>query len=249
MKYTSKLHALTATVMAIGSFAGEVTAAMIANISPVEDNTIYQPDNLSNGAGDWLFAGNNGSSASRRALLRFDLVGSGITTGAIINSVTLTLTMDRTLSGDQIMNLHRLTSNWGEGSDDAAGQEGGGAFATAGASDWQENFVGSSTWNTAGGDFDVSASASQTVGGNGSYNWTGNALVSDVQGWLATPASNFGWILIGNESSGYTSKRFLSRENAGLSPQLTIDYTPVPEPSSTALLGLGGLALMLRRRR
>ncbi|MGB0992913.1 MAG: PEP-CTERM sorting domain-containing protein [Akkermansiaceae bacterium] len=30
---------------------------------------------------------------------------------------------------------------------------------------------------------------------------------------------------------------------------LTVQYTPVPEPSSTALLGLGGLALILRRRK
>ena len=27
------------------------------------------------------------------------------------------------------------------------------------------------------------------------------------------------------------------------------DITPVPEPSTTALLGLGGLALILRRRK
>ena len=30
---------------------------------------------------------------------------------------------------------------------------------------------------------------------------------------------------------------------------LTFDINAVPEPSSTALLGLGGLALMLRRKR
>jgi hypothetical protein len=32
-------------------------------------------------------------------------------------------------------------------------------------------------------------------------------------------------------------------------PVLTLDYTPVPEPSSLALLGLGGLRLLGRRRR
>ncbi len=31
--------------------------------------------------------------------------------------------------------------------------------------------------------------------------------------------------------------------------EVTYIYTAVPEPSSTALLGIGGLALMLRRRR
>ena len=38
-------------------------------------------------------------------------------------------------------------------------------------------------------------------------------------------------------------------DNTAKSITLTFDITAVPEPSSTALLGLGGLALMLRRKR
>ena len=47
-----------------------------------------------------------------------------------------------------------------------------------------------------------------------------------------------------NSSTGNNN---VQKERLGL--QLSFDYTPVPEPSSTALLGLGGLALILRRRK
>ena len=40
--------------------------------------------------------------------------------------------------------------------------------------------------------------------------------------------TNFGWILIGNEGSSRTAKRFDSRENTSLvRPQLTVDFTAV----------------------
>src|SRR5207302_838656 len=49
----------------------------------------------------------------------------------------------------------------------------------------------------------------------------------DVQNWLSSPGSNFGWIVIGDESGTGTAKRFDSRENSTASnqPALTIDYT------------------------
>jgi len=32
--------------------------------------------------------------------------------------------------------------------------------------------------------------------------------------WLKTPASNFGWVVLGNENRSQTAKRFGTRENA-----------------------------------
>ena len=44
--------------------------------------------------------------------------------------------------------------------------------------------------------------------------------------------------------------RFVDNESGGTSaPKLTVNYSAVPEPSTTALIGLGGLALILRRRK
>ncbi|MDB6122435.1 MAG: uncharacterized protein JWQ71_1428 [Pedosphaera sp.] len=90
--------------------------------------------------------------------------------------------------------------------------------------------------------------------GVGNYGFSSNsALVLDVQNWLNNPSSDFGWILLAqNESTLNTAKRFGSRED-GLNrgPVLTIDFTPVPEPSTLGLFSLGaiGLAWFGRRKR
>lgn len=52
-------------------------------------------------------------------------------------------------------------------------------------------------------------------------------MVNDVQNWIDNPASNAGWILIGNEAEEQTSKRFDSREIEQIHnlPMLTINFT------------------------
>ncbi len=52
-------------------------------------------------------------------------------------------------------------------------------------------------------------------------------MVADVQGWLDDPASNFGWLLQGNESANSTAKRFDTRESmiSSNKPALSIDFT------------------------
>ena len=47
----------------------------------------------------------------------------------------------------------------------------------------------------------------------------------DVQSWLDDPASNFGWLVLGDESEISTAKRFDTRESAS-PPVLTIIYRP-----------------------
>jgi len=48
---------------------------------------------------------------------------------------------------------------------------------------------------------------------------------------------------------GATGAGTLQRRSDFDNMQIDVTFTPVPEPSSTALLGLGGLALILRRRK
>jgi hypothetical protein len=52
-----------------------------------------------------------------------------------------------------------------------------------------------------------------------------------VQGWVEEPETNFGWILIGDEVTRATSKRFSSREDPIVAnrPQLTVNFTPPDE--------------------
>ena len=54
-------------------------------------------------------------------------------------------------------------------------------------------------------------------------------MVADVQSWLDNPASNFGWLVLGDETAIATAKRFDTRESAS-PPVLTIEYTPASRP-------------------
>ena len=53
-------------------------------------------------------------------------------------------------------------------------------------------------------------------------------IVADVQDWLDNPATNFGWILVGNEADPTTARRFESREAAsiGTRPRLVVSFEP-----------------------
>jgi hypothetical protein len=104
---------------------------------------------------------------------------------------------------------------------------------------WIYRFYPATLWPNPGATGSFSgASATRNVTGLGSYTWGSTAgMVADVQGWLNTPAGNNGWILIGNESTDSTSKRFETRESVTPTsrPKLIITYTPpaVPvEPTS-----------------
>ncbi|MFQ5638543.1 MAG: DNRLRE domain-containing protein [bacterium] len=205
-----------------------VSAQVQVHIHPSKDNTLYEDDagSLSNGKGTGLFVGRvstGGGEKIRRGLLAFD-IAANIPASATIQSVTLTLNMSRTSAADQGIELLRVQADWGEGTSTAAGQGGGGAAATTGDATWLHTFFDTDLWTTAGGDFSNTVSASQTVGGIASYTWGSTAeMVADVQDWLVSPSGNFGWVLIGNESTGGTTKRFDSRESSN-PPVLTVEY-------------------------
>ncbi len=198
-------------------------------VTPSRDNTLYEaPFPASNGAGQQLFAGSTGDGDLRRALLAFDIVGQ-VPAGSRIQSVTLTLNLDRTAGGSNPVALHRVLASWGEGLSDAGGQEGGGTMPQPGDVTWTERFFGGAPWTAEGGDFDAVASASTEVASGGDFTWDSTtALVADLQGWLDNPSLNHGWVLVGGEDSSRTSKRFKSRENpdVGGRPTLTITHAP-----------------------
>ena len=219
-------------VVAAPAIGGELT------LVPIRDNTLYQvilqaPEGEvppSNGAGDYFFAGlTNFTAEIRRGLLAFDVAGA-IPSGSVITDVTLTLEMSRTISGASTVELHRVSSDWGEGTSDAPGQEGVGAPATTGDATWIHTFFPSSLWSTEGGDFSSTVSSAQSVGGVGPYTWGSTPeMVADVQSWLDDPATNFGWLVMGDEQVPASAKRFNTRENGSGAPQLSVTFqAPVP---------------------
>lgn len=239
------------------------TATLIA----AADNSLFADDGTySNGAGPFLYIGSIASGSPRRALLRFDL--SGISPGATVTAVTLSVTVNkaaRLASESDPGRLHRVTAAWGEGASATIG--GTGAPATPQDATWRFRVFGSPAaglprlpWSTAGGDFVATPSAVRNVGVSGPYVFASTlGLVADVQAWVDNPAVNHGWILIGSEGTEYTARQLFSREGgAGPSqPTLAVEYTPpgqagretdVPLPG-WALYVLGaGLAASLSKR-
>jgi hypothetical protein len=202
-------------------------SAQSVTVGPTKDNTLYSSStgSVSNGAGMYMFAGNTASGAARRALVAFDL--SAIPNGATINSVTLSLEMTQTATGGQNMALHKLTSDWGEGASVAGGNQGRGTTSLTGDATWIHAFFATAMWNSVGGDFESGVSASTVVAGQGQYQWSSDQMTADVQSWIHDPESNFGWILIGQEGSPKTAKRFDTKESSESSrPTLTIEFTP-----------------------
>jgi hypothetical protein len=200
------------------------------------DATIYEGFDLaddlednSNGAGEYIFSGNTSGSFARRSLLAFDL--SPIPDGASIISASLQLTVSKTISGNSDQALHRLLADWGEGSQNAPGQEGRGIDAAQGDATWTSSFHNQSIWLNPGavGDYDSVPSATATVGNTGATAvWMGPELTRDVQDWADGALLNFGWILIGDETAGTTAKRFLSSDDStaleSQRPRLTVRY-------------------------
>jgi hypothetical protein len=217
--------------------APSLAIAQLANINPIKDNTLYEFDaaegDVSNALGNHFFAGATGTGELRRGVLAFDIAGN-VPAGSTILGVTLSLNMSRTPTGTaRTVELHKVLADWGEGTSVAPDEEGEGAPATPNDATWRHRFFDTIFWTTEGGDFSATVSASQSVGPVGMYTWSSSQMRADVQSWLDDPASNFGWLVLGDESEIATAKRFDTRESAS-PPVLTIQFRPPgPRPTPT----------------
>ncbi|MFC1796059.1 multicopper oxidase domain-containing protein [Pseudomonadota bacterium] len=198
----------------------------------LKDTTLYEPENINddagNGSGENIFAGKNKNGLIRRAVIAFDIAAE-IPAGATIDSVQLILTVSNVPNPlvNATTSLHRLDSDWGKGESDAGVPGGEGTDPAEDDATWRHAFYPDTLWVTLGGDFAPGASASIPVGDVGTYTWGSTAgMVAEVQQWLDQPATNFGWVIIGDESKNKTAKRLDSRESIGAGrPSLVVNYT------------------------
>lgn len=215
-----------------------------------KDNTLFSEDTTasavqaywpftSDGQG-YLYAGKTGTNFGpyvRRALVSFNVSGQ-VPAGSVIQSAQLQLFLAKLPTNGAAtgssMPLHRLTETWGEGTSANFSDQGFGAAATTGDATWSRRFYNTSSWTTAGGSRDATASATAVVPASASQfmNWGPTAqLAADVQGWLDTPSGNAGWILLGNETTNNTACQFSSVQKGGLPPALKITYGVTPGPT------------------
>lgn len=253
----AKLLLLAVTLTSI-----QLSAQTIVDIPVQRDNTLYEraAGDLSNGAGDHLFFGLTGVNAGnvlRRAVLAFDL--SIIPPGNTITDASLSITVNMVAPGATAFNagLHRLQADWGEGTSNAPGPEGGGIAPTANDATWIHTFFDTQFWSTPGGDFDAQASATAMLDSNiGEFSFSSPELIADIQDMIDNPGENFGWIILGEEGNDMNARRISSRENTspGAQPLLTVTFeegaapipvaVPVPTISSSSLLLLVMLMLV-----
>jgi hypothetical protein len=210
----------------LGVFASEVRAETIT-IEAGRDATLIEDagGSRANGSGPVLFSGRTSQAQDgvRRALLWFD-IATVLPADAVIQDVTLVLTMVGGNPPVGPVRLHRLLDDWGEGASSASG--GGGADAEPGDATWLHTFHEDRFWAISGGQFVGRETAVRPVGVAGIYTWN-NApgLERDVRRWLAAPHRNFGWILIGDETAPQTAKRFASRNHSDPSFRPVLEVT------------------------
>jgi spore coat protein A len=231
--------------MALAGAAYADTVEIVAN----RDNTLYETTDgsLSNGVGARFLVGrtNQGGLDRRRGLVAFDL--SAVPANATVESVTLSLYMSRTTDNAAgNVTLHKALAQWGEGTSNAGGQEGSGAESRTNDATWLHRLYPGTLWTSPGGDFTAAASATASVGTSyTTYTWTSAGMVADVQSWLTAPATNFGWLVRGDESRPHTARRFEARETNTVAqrPKLTITYS-VSGPSGACCVPGSGCTVV-----
>lgn len=187
---------------------------------------------FSNGQGH-LFSGftaTNAGVSERRALLAFDFTNA-VPVGAPIVSAKLTLRVTRHSPENPMVNfvLHKVNELWGEAGSNAGSTGGAGVAAQTNDATWSHRLFNEAQWTAEGGTFNAAASGVKTIGGTGVYVFDDAPLADDVRSWIANPAQNFGWILVGdNVTAG--AKQFASGENTdpALRPKLSITYKSAP---------------------
>ena len=196
----------------------------LSGYTGTDDTSIFSENQNAGGGNDGIFSGTTQQLRHRRGLIRFDL-GSVPPEGTVI-SVSLQMVVERSGGnfGNFPVDLHFVTTSWGEG-DTIGDLEGGfGGTPAVGDATWISNHHGVSEWDSPGSDFVATPSASEPAGQTGDVViWSGLGMASDVQGWISNPGSNFGWAVVsGIEGEVQRVKKFYSSEATQFRPELTV---------------------------
>ena len=209
-------------------------------VTPSKDNTLYESATgaLSNGLGTKVLASKSTTGFIRRGVVSFNLIPA-IPPGATVTNAILTLYNVQAGTNAATVTVHKATADWGEGSSLAAGDEDTGASSTTGDATWIHRFYSGTNWTTPGGDFVATESAATSVANAGFYSWTSASVITDVQGWVNNPTTNFGWVIRGKETGpGNALKSFESRQSIDPTrrPKLEITYLASTVPTGACSL-------------
>jgi hypothetical protein len=172
------------------------------------------------------FCDNSGTVYFRfRILIKFNVASLGIPSDAQINNAKIMMYYFRSQDGatnevgasDSIsMTSHALTRDWVEGT-------GLTTQVTQDGATWND-YDGTSSWGSAGGDYQSSPSGSGST--PSAYGWTNLDVTNIAKGWIDGSISNHGAIIIGQSGAHDYLKMFRSSDSASSAqrPKLEIDY-------------------------
>lgn len=262
---------LLMTVALFGTFAQADSISLTSAKDSYLDE--WGPDNNRGGldsfsvrTGTWRYYGIAG----------FDLSSLDSTTTAVTGAIlNLTSSWSNGTTGTYRLKFYRLLNSWVEGAGSNSPGVGGVSWeyrdnASAAPVTWSQAVVppvaardGTYIDYTmqAGVDYDstsfftvdlnkadVPSSSSKTF----TFDWSSGSALAVVQGWVANPASNYGFFIVPEVVSGdMTQINFRSREwtSASQRPGLNVDYNVTPEPTTMVLLSAGILFVLRRKQR
>ncbi len=187
-------------------------------------------------------------SGSGRGLVRFDLSDLDITNLDISSATFSMYCYQKGGGGTTSTTLFEVSSangDWVEGT--------GTPGTVTGASTWSYkhyttgNWAGSAGCSTAGTDY-VSTGLATASGASGTWvTWTLSAAGLELlEDWADGAKTNTGFYL--RHTTG-NRLNYRSSEYSTVSYRPKLDITYTPEPATMTLLGLGGLGLLIRRKR
>ena len=188
-----------------------------------------------NGGSTSFFTGESGQGGIMRALVRCDLP-AGIDERTTVMQVTLTVrtaglgSTGTTAPTAATETLRAVTEPWGEG--DKVGATSMtytvGQACTTGEASWNQRQCSIANWTTGGGTVAAAVSASAaspaSIGADVAFTSTIGGMVTDVQSWVATPASNYGWRISSSTEGGLAQAQRFSSSEGGAGPSLAITY-------------------------
>jgi len=259
-------HALFAGIATLFLVVGQAQAGFSVDSLITKDTTLYYHDaevvqhgnfggyTASDSDGEHYVLGIDNREGSThdnaRPILKAgdivsDLNFNGVFSSSEISSAELHLFRVQPELHDRTGRTHRVTTGgWVEGdlSFDGWGFEDD-------AASWISIVHDEVPWNTPSGDYDATelGSFSTTIADATHMEYT-VAVTDAVKHWVDNPSENFGVIVVQDVYQGDSTGFFASRDNAQYAPFISVDATPIPEPSGIMLILVGLAAHGWRRR-
>lgn len=248
-KLTNTMKKINTTLLAVLMTASAASATVV-----VQENFTYADGDVDayNGGTGWASAWENGNSnATRRFTVSsneaiYNAGGNGTTTvqsRAFTSAYTIDVNTTLTLTFDSIVNEAQLGRGIGLNLTDSTSGES--VFIGKQVNQGKAGGIHSSMGGGTDYAFTAAGSGSATLTAIFTSDGTDTFVsINDGAGAVTGTISGTQYSFDGLDLTGYHA----STVSNGMD-NISIDVTTVPEPSSAALLGLGGLALIFRRRK